>query len=120
MIQLLTLGGSQEYDIIYVDWLNGVDDMRRNAELLETVIEWANTQKTDNGSTEKNVVLGQSMGGVIARYALREMELENVDHETRLYISHDAPHQGANVPYGLQFMARHARNDMYRPQRCLV
>lgn len=108
---LLVVDDTQEYDIIYVDWLNGVDDMRRNAELLETVIQWVNTQKADNGSPEKNVVLGQSMGGVIARYALREMELENVDHETRLYISHDAPHQGAYVPYGLQFMARHARNE---------
>jgi hypothetical protein len=108
---LLTIGSSQEYDIIYVDWLNGVDDMRRNAKLLKTVIKWVNDEKADNGSNEENVVLGQSMGGVIARYALREMEIENTDHETRLYVSHDAPHQGANVPYGLQYMARHARNE---------
>lgn len=108
---LLFYSSTQEYDIIYVDWLNGVDDMRRNAKLLKTVIEWVNDQKAANGSTEENVVLGQSMGGVIARYALREMEIENNDHETRLYVSHDAPHQGANVPYGLQYMARHARNE---------
>lgn len=103
--------GSQEYDIIYVDWVNGVDDMRRNAKLLKTIINWVNNEKANNGSSVKNVVLGQSMGGVISRYALREMELENTDHDTRLYVSHDAPHQGANVPYGLQYLARHARNE---------
>src|SRR5690606_34601186 len=31
-------------------------------------------------------------------------------HDTRTYISHDAPHLGANVPLGYQFAARHARN----------
>jgi hypothetical protein len=111
---LLTVDSTQEYDIIYVDWLNGVDDMRRNAKLLKTIIEWVNDEKASNESAEENVVLGQSMGGLIARYALREMEMENKDHETRLYISHDSPHQGANVPYGLQFMARHARNEYVR------
>ncbi|HRN98732.1 MAG TPA: hypothetical protein PLA69_05390 [Flavobacterium sp.] len=28
-------------------------------------------------------------------------------HKTGLYISHDAPHQGANIPLGIQHFARH-------------
>ncbi|TXE16326.1 T9SS type A sorting domain-containing protein [Psychroserpens burtonensis] len=32
---------------------------------------------------------------------------QNLDHDTSLYISHDAPHQGANIPLGIQFLARH-------------
>jgi hypothetical protein len=73
--------------------------------VLEEVIDWVNDNKT---GTEENVILGQSMGGLIARYALRDMENNSDDHDTSLYISHDAPHQGAHLPLGLLYMARHA------------
>lgn len=55
--------GDQDYDIIYVNWDNGTDFIQRNAYVLEEVIKWVNEQKEDAGSTEPNVVLGQSMGG---------------------------------------------------------
>jgi hypothetical protein len=42
------------------------------------------------------------MGGLISRYALNYMEDQNMSHETRLWISFDAPHHGANVPIGFQ------------------
>lgn len=103
----LTLPNDQQYDIIYVDWNNGVDYMQRNAFALEEVIKWINTVKV---GTEKNVVLGQSMGGVIARYALADMEQDGLDHKTRLFVSHDVPHQGANIPVSIQFMYRHLTN----------
>jgi hypothetical protein len=94
------------YDIIYVNWDQGRDDLRRNALLLQDIIAWVNNTKTD--PNVKNVVLGQSMGGVIARYALADMEDNpNLDHDISLYISHDAPHQGANIPIGIQYLARH-------------
>lgn len=106
----LLSGSTQEYDIIYVDWKNGTDYLQRNAYLLETIIQWVNANKVAvNGVVQPNVVLGQSMGGVIARYALKDMENTGLDHNTRLYISDDAPHQGANVPEGYQHLARHAR-----------
>lgn len=100
------------YDIIYVNWDKGRDHLQRNALLLEDIIIWVNQQKALAGSTEKNVVLGQSMGGVIARYALADMEQRSLVqpsmvHDTKLYISHDAPHQGANIPLGIQYFARH-------------
>ncbi len=56
---------------------------------------------------QKNVVLGASMGGLVARYALRDMELEGKTHDTRLYVSFDTPHQGANFPLGFQAMISH-------------
>lgn len=96
------------YDIVYVDWNNGVDFIQRNAYVLEEVIKWVNQNKTGN---QQNVVLGQSMGGLVARYALRDIELNrNFNHDTRLYISHDAPHLGANTPLSIQYSARHLRN----------
>jgi len=65
-----------------------------------------------NGVRQQNVVLGMSMGGLVARYALRDMEVRRAAnpslpaHDTRLYISHEAPHQGANVPLGFQYMVK--------------
>lgn len=96
------------YDIIYVDWNNGVDFIQRNAFVFEEVIKWVNQNKV---GSEKNVILGQSMGGLIARYALRDIEINrNFNHDTRLYISHDTPHLGANAPLSIQYSARHLRN----------
>lgn len=100
---------NQGYDLVFVDFNNGTDYIQRNAYMLEKVIEWVNTEKNKNNNpnVEQNVVLGMSMGGLVARYALRHMELNNQIHDTKLYISHDTPHQGANVPLGIQAFARH-------------
>ncbi|MCD9586160.1 hypothetical protein [Tenacibaculum maritimum] len=103
-------GYNKQYDIIYIDWDNGVDYLQRNAYALEEVIKWVNQQKASAGSTEPNVVLGQSMGGVIGRWALADMEERGLNHDTRLFISHDAPQQGANVPVAVQYMYRHMDN----------
>lgn len=96
-----------QYDIIYVDWNNGVDFLQRNAFVLEEVIKWVNQNKS---GTQQNVVLGQSMGGLIARYALKDMENKGLNHQTRMYVSHDAPQLGANTPLSVQHSARHLRN----------
>ena len=103
----LLTNSSRQYDIIYVDWDNGVDFLQKNAFALEAVIAWVNSVKI---GTEKNVVLGQSMGGVVARYALADMEQSSLDHKTRLFVSHDAPQQGANIPVSVQYMFRHVTN----------
>lgn len=84
--------------------------MERNALVLEAVIDWVNAKKAEDGSTESNVVLGQSMGGVISRYALRNMENKGLTHDTRLYISFDSPHQGANIPLAGQYAYQHLTN----------
>lgn len=78
----------------------GVDYIERNAMLLIDLIETLNTDKV---GTEQNVIIGPSMGGLISRYALNYMENEaSMDHDTRLWISFDSPHHGANVPIGFQ------------------
>ncbi|MES2748564.1 MAG: T9SS type A sorting domain-containing protein [Bacteroidota bacterium] len=79
----------------------GVDFIQRNAMILVALINQINGQKV---GTQKNVVIGPSMGGLIARYALRYMEQNTLNHDTRLYVSFDAPHQGANVPIGMQHL----------------
>lgn len=90
------------YDLVYLDFLNARDTIERNMLTVVRTLEWVNAQLVLSGSTEKLVVAGASMGGLLARYALRIMELEGCCHNTRLYISFDAPHQGANIPLGMQ------------------
>ncbi len=51
---------------------------------------------------EPMVVLGMSVGGLVARYALAYMETNNIAHNVATFISYDTPHQGANIPVGLQ------------------
>ncbi|SEC74250.1 PGAP1-like protein [Maribacter dokdonensis] len=104
---LITCNTAIDYDVIYVNWDNGTDYIQRNAYALQEVIKWVNAQKAANGSTTPNVVLGQSMGGIVARYALKDMENRGEQHKTSLYISHDAPHQGAHIPVGILYFGRH-------------
>ncbi len=106
-----------QYDLVYVNWRNGTDFLQRNELVLEEVIRWINANKQPlAGVRQPNVVLGTSMGGVIARMALGRMDRGGgtrngtggfAAHQTRLYVSLDAPHQGANVPLGYQALARH-------------
>jgi len=93
-----------QYDIVYLDYNDGTDDIRRNAKLFEQVIDTVNALKVGG---QPNVVMGLSMGGLVARYALREIELAGKDHQTWKFISVDAPHKGANVPVSVQAAVRH-------------
>lgn len=96
-----------EYDLIFVNWDNGKDYIQRNAYLLQSIIKDINDNKINyNGLRQSNVIIGLSMGGLVGRYALRDMELNSLVHETRLFITHDSPHWGANIPVGLQMAAQ--------------
>ena len=94
------------YDLVFLDFKNGTDNILRNVALFKEVLGWVNTQKASAPNPEDNVILGLSMGGLVIRYALAEMTKNNIPHGTRLIISHDSPHQGANTPLGLQYMTR--------------
>lgn len=97
-----------DYDLVYIDFFNSTEDIRANAELLKVFLSEINTLKSEAGSTHKNVVLGQSMGGLVARYALKTMENDNELHDVATYISHDSPHLGANVPLGALYFIHQA------------
>lgn len=108
------------YSFIVVDWASSRRDMEDNA--LD-VVELIDYLKCTYPNDHEYVLAGSSMGGVIGRYALTYMEQTNYTvnnttdtdwrlpwvpcqpelfHKTRLYISMDSPHQGANVPLGYQ------------------
>jgi hypothetical protein len=94
------------YDLVFLDFGDGTEDIARNALLLRAVINWVNAQKAAAGSTEQNVILGISMGGLVSRYCLADMTKAGLNPQTRLLITHDSPHRGANLPTGIQFLIK--------------
>jgi|GEM_PF-1516821 len=100
------------YDIIILNlprWTDahgtvdgGTDFIQRNVEVLITLINNINAGLQSAGSTEKIVIIGPSMGGLISRYALAKMEKQGQNHNCRTWISFDSPHMGANIPIGVQ------------------
>jgi triacylglycerol esterase/lipase EstA (alpha/beta hydrolase family) len=53
----------------------------------------------------QNIILGYSMGGLVARYGLAQMVRNGQNTQTRLLLTLDSPHHGANFPLGLQHLA---------------
>ena len=90
------------FDVIILNYNSGADYIQRNAQVLISVINNINSQLEANGSNSELIIIGPSMAGLISRYALSYLEQNNINHNTRLYISFDSPHLGANIPLGDQ------------------
>ena len=91
------------YDLVFVNY-NTLRSFEDNTKMLQHVIEWVKQDKTAGGYTEQNVIIGTSAGGILARYTLARMTktISPESTDTRLLITHDSPHQGANVPLAFQ------------------
>ena len=95
------------YDIIYLQLSFPGDHADRNAEIVKKAVRKLRDMATANGSHEKTVVIGASMGGLLSKYALLEMEQDGENHNVKTLITLDSPFQGANIPVGAQFMVKH-------------
>lgn len=92
----------------------GADFMERNAMVLIELINFINSEKAPN-NPDQNVIIGPSMGGIISRFALNYMESNGLDADTRLFISFDSPHLGANIPIGLQHQLNYLAFNEFSP-----
>lgn len=93
-----------EYDIIYLDFSDGATLIQQNAMVLAELLEWINQPANRAPNAEETMVIGTSMGGQVARFALAWMEQQGLCHNSKLYVSFDSPHRGANVPIGIQHL----------------
>ncbi len=91
------------YDIIYVDFYDGAADININADVFQGVLE--EIKKVNCGNSIH--VIGISMGGLVAKRALRKMENEGISHCVTSFTSFDVPYWGANIPLGLQHLIRY-------------
>ena len=91
----------------------GADYVERNGRALASYIQATKAKLVLNNSLENLVIMGPSMGGLISRYALAYMEKKEFEattpadkaswkHNTRIWVSFDSPHLGANIPLGAQ------------------
>ena len=130
---LITVLRSEGYDVIIVNQPTyktsgitvdgGADFIERNGKAFVQLIKEVNAKLLVNGSTEKLVVLGPSMGGQITRYALAYMEKKFAEtgvatwqHNTRIWVAFDSPNLGANVPIGAQSLIKSLGSDSVEAQ----
>lgn len=90
---------AEGYDVFCLNFNDAKRSMHSNKEVVKAMINKINEEKTGNF---EGVIIGESMGGILCRMALKEMENEGIDHQMGLYVSFDSPHKGANVPPGIQ------------------
>jgi hypothetical protein len=97
------------YDVVILQFDNGIDYIQNNALLLEKLINKINQDKFQNGYYFENIVSGYSAGAMASRMALARMESKfksgtGNHHHTKMWISFDGEHQGGYVPLGLQYL----------------
>lgn len=90
------------FDIVLCDFKDGTRSIEENALYVEQLINTINTELTQNRSKKNISLIGASMGGLVTRYALTKMEREGKNHNVKLWATMDSPHNGANIPIGLQ------------------
>lgn len=82
------------YDVLIMQFANGGQDLTVNSQYVENAIKFLNSFQSNNYGV---VLAGVSMGGVIARHTLAKAEHENDYLNVPLFISMDAPQQGAVI-----------------------
>lgn len=97
------------YTFVLVEWEDANRPIEDNATYVMNLLEYYKCNKTGD---EQFVLIGESMGALVGRYALTYMESPyyispndcclNTKHNVRLFISNDGPHLGANIPMSIQ------------------
>ncbi len=95
------------YDIITYNISQPTAALQPNAIVFAHFIDFINKNKTGN---EELIIMGISMGGLLTRYALTYMEQNNMQHQTKLFLSFDSPQQGAYVPLSMQALLTDPNN----------
>jgi pimeloyl-ACP methyl ester carboxylesterase len=83
-------------DLLVLNFTDSTADIIANTALNETAIDYINANRAD--PSDKFTTVGASLGGLTLRKAL----VDKPDHDVDAWISFDAPHEGANIPLGIQ------------------
>jgi hypothetical protein len=105
---LLEEGLRKGWDFFVLDFSAGAGAIQGNAAVLVQLIQMVNGMKSGIAPV---AVVGPSMGGLVSRYALLDMEAQGIDHEVAVFISFDSPQKGANIPYGDQLWVHYFSNN---------
>lgn len=83
-------------DLVILNFGDSTLDILANTALTETAINYIKANRAD--PLDKFIAVGASLGGLTVRKALVDMP----NHDVDTWVSFDAPHEGANVPLGIQ------------------
>ena len=103
-------------DLIVLDYTNAMRNITENAALARAAVNYINANR--HNPSDKFTVVGASMGGLVTRIALADMDRSPATYGTshvNTWISFDSPHQGANIPLGLQEFFAFFRGKSYMP-----
>ena len=90
------------FDIVHLDFKNSRLSIKENMQSLIKTLAWVHDQKP----THPMVVVGASMGGLISRAALLEIERKECCFDIAAFGTFDTPHRGAFIPVGMQAAAK--------------
>lgn len=82
------------YDVILYTYRDQNIGIEKNANGLTRLLQILDAKTTVSSSS----VVGLSMGGVVARYALTQAHSQGNNFDVATYISFDAPHAGVSFP----------------------
>ncbi|MDO8461542.1 MAG: hypothetical protein Q7S98_01645, partial [Deltaproteobacteria bacterium] len=100
------------YDFWLLDFGDGAADMRNNAAGIQQALDHI---YSFGGQQDLSLtVVGFSMGGVAARYALASAERNGQNHHTHTFITLDSPHQGAQINADATMFARQPQAESSR------
>ena len=94
----------KQFDVILLTYADVCASIEDNAKALAHTLK---DIKERNDNRDDMVLLGISMGGLVSRMALCGIENNIFDdieteHKVKVWVSVDAPHQGAHIPLALQ------------------
>lgn len=91
-------------DLVVLDFTDSTDNIMDNVYLVERLVDIINGNyvkdietKFQKSGGHPNAIIGLSMGGVISKFALVELEKNSSGHETSLFVSYDSPQKYANL-----------------------
>lgn len=102
--QVFPGGVGGDYDLVYLDFSDGASLIQDNAMVFVELLQWINQPANRTADAEETLVIGASMGGQVARFGLAWMEQQGLCHNSKLYVSFDSPHRGANISLGVQYL----------------
>jgi hypothetical protein len=99
---LATILRARGKDLIILGYKNKAEYIQANAMVAVACIRKAIERRS---GTNKLVVAGASMGGLVTKWALLYMQANNIDAQTSKFLTYDSPHDGAWVPTILQYFS---------------
>ncbi len=90
-------------DLLVLDYADAMRSISENAALARAAINYVNAERSN--PDDAFTVIGASMGGLVTRMALADMDRAPASYGTsdvNTWISFDSPQTGANIPLGIQ------------------